>query len=110
MTMFPKTCAFYFIFGGRPGNNKLWEKFLKPFDAATAAKSELEVSMPSAGPLNRLRRASQEVRTTFREVGFKGVLRRYGWKIFALFFVYYLVRDLTLYIAIPWLIANHFTS
>ncbi len=83
---------------------------MKPFEALSVAESELNVEIPSAGPLNRLRRASQEVRTTFREAGFKGVLRRYGWKIFALFFVYYLVRDLTLYIAIPWLIANHFSS
>lgn len=83
---------------------------MKPFEALSVAKSDLNVALPSARPLSRLRRASQEVRTTFREAGFKGVLRRYGWKVFAVFFVYYLVRDLTLYIAIPWLIAHHFTS
>lgn len=47
-----------------------------------------------------------EVKQTFREGGFKGVSRRYGWKLFAAFFAYYLVRDVTLYILLPWFIAN----
>lgn len=58
----------------------------------------------------RLKTVIIEARATFREAGFKGVVRRYGWKIFAVFFVYYLVRDLTLYIFIPWLIAKHFLN
>lgn len=47
-----------------------------------------------------------EVKQTFRAGGFKGVTQRYGWKIFAAFFAYYLVRDVTLYILLPWYIAN----
>jgi hypothetical protein len=47
-----------------------------------------------------------EVKQTFRQGGFKAVTSRYGWKIFAAFFAYYLVRDVTLYILLPWFIAN----
>jgi hypothetical protein len=47
-----------------------------------------------------------EVKQTFREGGFKAVTKRYGWKIFAAFFAYYLVRDVILYILLPWFIAN----
>ncbi len=52
----------------------------------------------------------RECRQTFKEGGFKGVVRRYGWKIFAVFFVYYLVRDLTLYVLIPYLVARYFLT
>ena len=54
------------------------------------------------------RQAIQECRKTFKQGGFKAVIRRYGWKIFAVFFVYYLVRDVTLYILIPYFIAKSF--
>lgn len=47
-----------------------------------------------------------QVRDTFRGEGFRGTFRRYGWKLFAAFFVYYLVRDVTLYILIPYLAAK----
>ena len=47
-----------------------------------------------------------EIKQTFRAGGFKAVTNRYGWKIFAAFFAYYLVRDVTLYILLPWFIAN----
>ena len=47
-----------------------------------------------------------EARQIFRESGLKGVIRRYGWKFFAVFFVYYLIRDVTLYILLPWYIAQ----
>jgi hypothetical protein len=54
------------------------------------------------------RQLIQECKTTFKEGGFRAVIRRYGWKIFAVFFVYYLVRDLTLYVFIPYMIAKWF--
>ena len=50
----------------------------------------------------------QECRQTFKEGGFRAVIRRYGWKIFAIFFSYYLVRDSILYLLIPYLVARHF--
>lgn len=49
----------------------------------------------------------QEARSVFREQGLKGVIKKYGWKFFAFFFLYYLIRDVTLYILIPWYIARH---
>lgn len=50
----------------------------------------------------------QECKATFKEGGIRAVIKRYGWKIFAIFFFYYLIRDLTLYVLIPYLIAKHF--
>lgn len=61
-----------------------------------------------ASVFTRLRLLISECRATFKEGGIKAVWRRYGWKIFAVFFCYYLVRDVTIYILIPYLIAKHF--
>ncbi|MFS4460064.1 hypothetical protein [Bdellovibrio sp. HCB2-146] len=47
-----------------------------------------------------------EVKKVFREGGIKAVIQRFGWKIFAAFFAYYLIRDVTLYILLPWYLAN----
>jgi len=38
----------------------------------------------------------------WRAEGFRGLLKRYGWKFVAVFFVYYLIRDISLYIVLPW--------
>jgi hypothetical protein len=54
--------------------------------------------------------ALRECRMTFKEGGLKAVIRRYGWKIFVAFFAYYLIRDLTIYVFIPYLVAKHFLS
>lgn len=51
-----------------------------------------------------------DCRVTFKEGGFKAVVKRYGWKLFAIFFVYYLVRDLIIYVFIPYIITKHFFS
>ena len=48
----------------------------------------------------------REATATFREQGLRGILRAYGWKLFAVFFVFYLVRDVTLYIVLPYLAAR----
>lgn len=55
---------------------------------------------------SRLKKVVTEAKATFKESGFKGVIKRYGWKAFAAFFVYYLVRDIILYILIPYIIAK----
>jgi len=52
----------------------------------------------------------QEKKQTFKAQGFKGLFRVYGWKMVVAFFVYYLVRDVTLYILLPWLVARHFMN
>ncbi|MFV8259163.1 hypothetical protein ACNQKP_15250 [Bdellovibrio bacteriovorus] len=52
-------------------------------------------------------RVFREAKQIFRESGLKGVIRRYGWKFFAVFFAYYLIRDVTLYIILPWYLAKN---
>lgn len=47
-----------------------------------------------------------EIRGVFREAGFRGILKRYGWKLIAAFFAYYLIRDISLYILLPYLITK----
>ena len=41
---------------------------------------------------------------------FKSLLSKYGWKLAILIFCAYLVRDVTLYILIPWLVAKNFIN
>ncbi|KHD87129.1 MAG: hypothetical protein OM95_15990 [Bdellovibrio sp. ArHS] len=48
----------------------------------------------------------REAKQVFRDTGLKGVIKRYGWKFFAVFFAYYLIRDVTLYILLPLYLAN----
>ena len=60
------------------------------------------------GWISYVKATLQECRVTFKDGGFKAVVRRYGWKIFAVFFVYYLVRDAIIYLLIPYLVAKHF--
>ncbi len=42
----------------------------------------------------------------YKEKGLKAAIKSAGWKVFALIFLYYLIRDVTLYILIPYLIAK----
>ena len=48
----------------------------------------------------------REATATFRAKGFRGILRAYGWKLFAGFVLFYLVRDVTLYVVLPYLAAR----
>lgn len=47
-------------------------------------------------------------RLTLRQEGFKAVFRKYGWKLVAVVFCYYLIRDLTLYVLLPMLVVKGF--
>ena len=38
----------------------------------------------------------------YQEHGFKKTIKEFGWKLFAIIFIYYLVRDSILYIIIPY--------
>ena len=38
----------------------------------------------------------------YQEHGFKKTIKKFGWKLFAIIFIYYLVRDSILYIIIPY--------
>jgi hypothetical protein len=70
----------------------------------TPEPSPLPVERPAG--IARLRAFVREATATFRESGLRGTLRRYGWKLFAAFFVFYLVRDLTFYVLLPYLAAR----
>jgi hypothetical protein len=52
----------------------------------------------------------REVRQTVKQSGFRGALKRYGWKLVAAVFCYYLVRDVTLYLVIPYFLTKHLMS
>ena len=44
----------------------------------------------------------------YRQEGFKGVIKKGGWKLLVAFFLFYLVRDSILYLLIPFLVAKGF--
>ncbi len=44
---------------------------------------------------------------TIRQVGIRKAFRIHGWRIIAVVTLYYLIRDLTLYVLLPYLIINH---
>jgi hypothetical protein len=52
----------------------------------------------------------REATRTFRAGGFRGLLRVYGWKLLVAFTLFYLVRDVTLYILLPYLAARGLLS
>lgn len=49
----------------------------------------------------RLRHYKTAIVAEYRANGWRGVLRAYGWKLLAVVFVFYLIRDTILYIIIP---------
>ncbi len=55
-----------------------------------------------------------ELRKNTRESGIKVAIRimfkKYGWKLGLAIFLYYLIRDVTLYIILPYLIYQGFFS
>ncbi len=55
-----------------------------------------------------------ELRTNTRENGLKNAIKamfkQYGWKIGVAIFLYYLIRDVTLYIIIPYLVFKGLTQ
>jgi hypothetical protein len=48
------------------------------------------------------------IRTEFKAGGFKGVFKKFGYKLFLIFFFYYLIRDLIIYVLVPYLVARVF--
>ena len=57
-------------------------------------------------PLLRLKKFLRDARQVVRDDGFKALFRKYGWKLIAVFFLYYLIRDTILYIVIPYLVVS----
>ena len=60
--------------------------------------------------LSAFRRFIREATATFRKAGFKGILSTYGVRLLVAFVLFYLVRDVTLYIALPYLAARGLLS
>lgn len=50
----------------------------------------------------------KDVKQTYKEGGFKALRKKYGWKMFAVIISYYLVRDITLYVVIPYFVIKSF--
>ena len=46
--------------------------------------------------------------TYYKEHGFKKTIKMFGWKLFAMIFIFYLVRDSILYIIIPYFAVKGF--
>ena len=44
------------------------------------------------------------------KIAIKNMFKKYGWKLGLAIFMYYLIRDVTLYIIIPYLIYKGFLS
>ena len=42
----------------------------------------------------------------YRKEGFRGVVKKGGWKLLFYFFIFYLIRDTILYILIPYLVGK----
>lgn len=47
---------------------------------------------------------------SLRVNGFRKTMALYGWRIFAVVFVCYLIRDVVLYILLPWWVAHAFVK
>ena len=59
-------------------------------------------------------KALNELRNNARESGIREAIRilfkKYGWKLGVAIFMYYLIRDVTLYIIIPYLVYKNLMS
>jgi hypothetical protein len=53
----------------------------------------------------RLRALRQRLFGDVRTLGWRGLIRRRGWKLVAVVIAYYLIRDVMLYVALPLAIA-----
>ncbi|MDH5588618.1 MAG: hypothetical protein OEZ65_13925 [Gemmatimonadota bacterium] len=49
----------------------------------------------------RIRQWRDDLRADWREGGWRKVLKERGWRLLVLFIVFYLVRDVILYVLIP---------
>ena len=59
-------------------------------------------------------KARSELRSNTKKQGLKAAIKmmfkKYGWKVGVAIFMYYLIRDVTLYIIIPYLVMKGFFS
>ena len=52
----------------------------------------------------------KEYKKIYREEGFKALFKKLGWKVFIIIFLYYLIRDLILYVFAPLFLFDFFSS
>jgi hypothetical protein len=45
-----------------------------------------------------------------KKEGVKAFIKKKGWTLFAVFFLFYLIRDVTLYILIPYFLIDNITG
>jgi hypothetical protein len=57
-------------------------------------------------PWKKFREQCQEMRLVWRQSGFKALIAKYGWRFFAIVFCFYLIRDITLYLVLPYMVAQ----
>ncbi len=50
---------------------------------------------------------AREFKQTVREGGIRGAFRKYGWKMVVGIGAYYLVRDITLYVLLPYFVLRN---
>jgi hypothetical protein len=62
------------------------------------------------GAFARFRTLFSEAKATLKRDGFRGLFRQFGWKLILSLFAYYLVRDITLYVLLPWFVAKRLIS
>jgi hypothetical protein len=54
----------------------------------------------------RYRTFASDVKTELKKHGLRALFRKYGWKLVAVAFTTYLIRDIALYLVLPWLVAR----
>ena len=95
---------------GPPMAGMLYDGFgiARPFMVAAGlmAFAFWSVAMWQIGASSRLKEAV----TVLRASGMKGLVKAYGWRVVAGVVAYYLIRDITLYILLPWLVAEGILS
>jgi hypothetical protein len=79
-------------------------------EKATMSEGYATEKAENASTISRLRALLREAKAEMKQNGLRGLFRRFGWKFFAAIFIYYLVRDVTLYILLPWYIAKNLTA
>ena len=60
--------------------------------------------------LKALEKLRSDAKKSGVKIAIKNMFKKYGWKLGLAIFIYYLIRDVTLYIIIPYLIYKGFLS
>ena len=58
--------------------------------------------------MSRIFSEVKSARLIMREKGVRALFSRYGWKLVAVIFCYYLIRDLSIYVLLPIMLTRMF--